>query len=258
MEPNIPLKTATDVVGIRRSCRIAAEILRSVAAHVDRGMSARELDRIAAALMRQFGVLAGVAPGFPGSICVSVNDVAAHGVPGPERLVNGDIVTIDVAVLSEGWYGDVAASFAVGRLAADKQRLLETARSALAAAIGATRAGGRIGDLGAAVLETAESGGCVVLQEFVGHGIGSTLHEEPVVPHTGSRGEGLPIVPGMVFTIEPALGLGGTVLRREPDGWSLRTRDRSVVAQFEHTIAVFSGHTEVLTDLTELQRSGSL
>jgi methionyl aminopeptidase len=249
MEPNIPLKTSNEVNGIRASCRIAAEILRSVGAHIEAGISARELDRIAAALMRQFGVQAGVSPGFPGAICISVNDVAAHGVPGGVKLVNGDILTIDVAVLSEGWYGDVAASFAVGVLSEEKQRLLETARSALAAAMGVARAGGRMGDLGAAVLEIAEPQACVVLPEFVGHGIGVALHEEPVVPHTGRRGEGLPIVPGMVFTIEPALGLGASALQREPDGWSLRTRDRSPVAQFEHTVAIFADRTEVLTEL---------
>jgi methionyl aminopeptidase len=249
MEPDIPLKTSTEVDGIRSSCRIASEILRSVAAHVEKGISARELDRIAAALMRQFGVQAGVVPGFPGSICVSINDVAAHGVPGGDKLVNGDIVSIDVAILSEGWYGDVAASYAVGVLSDEKQLLLETARCALASAVEAARAGGRMGDLGATVQETAESQGFVVLPEFVGHGIGRQLHEEPVVAHIGKRGEGLPVVPGMVFTIEPALGLGGPALQKEPDGWSLRTRDRSPVAQFEHTVAIFADHTEVLTEV---------
>jgi methionyl aminopeptidase len=249
MDPDIPLKTSDDVEGIRKSCRIASQVLGSVGAHVARGISARELNRIAAALMRQFGVEAGVAQGFPGSICVSVNDVAAHGIPGREKLENGDVVTIDVAVLSDGWYGDVAASFGVGVLSSDNQLLLDTARRALYAAIGAARAGGRMGDIGAAVQEIADPTGCAVLPEFVGHGIGRRLHEEPAVPHTGRRGEGLPIVPGMVFTIEPALGLGGAALQREPDGWSIRTRDRSAAAQFEHTVAVFAGHTEVLTEL---------
>jgi methionyl aminopeptidase len=249
MDPEIPLKTSVEVEGIRNSCRIAAEILRSVGAHVERGISTRELDRIAAALMRQFGVEAGVVPGFPGSICISVNDVAAHGIPGREKLATGDIVTIDVAVLSTGWYGDVAASFAVGDLSIEKRLLVETARCALAAAIEAARAGGRMGDLGAAILEIAEVQSFVVLPEFVGHGIGGKLHEEPAVPHTGRKGEGLPIVPGMVFTIEPALGMGGKALQKEPDGWSLRTRDRSTVAQFEHTVAVFADRTEVLTEL---------
>ena len=249
MEPDILLKTSQDVDGIRNSCRIAAEILNSVAAHVKGGISARKLDRIAAALMRQFGAQPGVASGFPGSICVSVNDVAAHGVPGREKLAGGDIVTIDVSVLFEGWYGDVAATYAVGELSAEKHLLLETTRCAVAAAVEVARAGARMGDLGAAVQGIAESQGFAVLAELVGHGIGRELHEEPVVPHIGDRGEGLPIVPGMVFTIEPALGLGGAALQKEPDGWSLRTRDRSPVAQFEHTIAVFADHTEVLTDL---------
>jgi methionyl aminopeptidase len=199
--------------------------------------------------MRQFGVEAGIAPGFPASICVSVNEVAAHGIPGREKLADGDLLTIDVAVYSRGWYGDVAASYGVGALSAARQRLLEAARSALAAAVEAARAGGRMGDLGAAVEEVAESRGCVVLPEFVGHGIGGALHEDPVVPHTGQRGTGLPVVPGMVFTIEPALGLGGAALHRDPDGWSLRTRDGSPVAQFEHTVAIFANRTEVLTEI---------
>jgi methionyl aminopeptidase len=249
MDPDIILKTSKDVAGIRNSCRIAAEILRSVSTHVRPGISTQELDRIAAALMRQFGVKAGIPAGFPGTICVSVNEVAAHGVPGRKKLDEGDIVTIDIAVLFEGWYGDVAATYSVGLVSAEKQRLLDAAGHALAAAIGVARRGGRIGDLGAAVLEIAEPQGCVVLPEFVGHGIGRQLHEEPVVPHSGRRGDGLPIVPGMVFTIEPALALETTSLHRDPDGWSLRTEDRSPVAQFEHTVAVFADRTDVLTEL---------
>ena len=249
MKPDIPLRTAEEVAAIWNSCRIAAEILRSVSAHIEPGITTLEMDRIAAALMRQYGVQPGVAEGFPGSICISVNEVAAHGVPRRQKLQEGDLVTVDVSVLAEGWYGDVAASFAVGALSADRQRLLEAAGGALAAAIQAVRAGSRMGDIGAAVEAVAASRACVVLPEFVGHGVGRKLHEDPAVPHTGRRGEGLPILPGMVFAIEPALGLGETALHREPDGWSLRTRDGSEVAQFEHTVAVFADRTEVLTEL---------
>lgn len=249
MKPDIPLRTAEEVAGIWNSCRIAAEILRSVSAHIEPDITTLEMDRIAAALMRQYGVQPGVAEGFPGSICVSVNEVAAHGVPRRQKLREGDLVTVDVSVLADGWYGDVAASFAVGALSADRQRLLEAAGAALAAAIQAARTGSRMGDIGAAVEAVAASRACVVLPEFVGHGVGRKLHEDPAVPHTGKRGEGLPILPGMVFAIEPALGLGETALQRESDGWSLRTRDGSEVAQFEHTVAVFADRTEVLTEL---------
>jgi methionyl aminopeptidase len=249
VESDIPLKTSDEVEHIRRSCQIAAEILHSVAGHIEASISTQELDRIAAALMRQYGVQSGVAAGFPGAICVSVNEVAAHGVPCRQKLKAGDILTLDVAVRFDEWYGDVAATFGVGDLSVEKQRLLDAARKALAAAIRAARRGLRLGDVGAAVLAVAESQACMVLPEFVGHGIGRRLHEEPAVPHTGRRGEGLPIVPGMVFTIEPALGLGEAALHRDLDGWSLRSRDGSPVAQFEHTVAVFADHTEVLSEL---------
>jgi methionyl aminopeptidase len=249
VNPDIPLKTSDEVLAIRRSCKIAAEILRSVSSHIKQGISTLELDKIAAALMEKSGVQAGVAKGFPGTICTSVNEVAAHGVPNNRRLRSGDLITIDVAVVAGGWYGDVAASFGVGEISEDKQSLLSSARRALTAALQAARSGSRMGDIGAAVLEVAEPQGCAVLPEFVGHGIGRQLHEEPVVPHMGRRGEGLPIVPGMVFSIEPALGLGAVRLDRDSDGWSLVTRDRSPVAQFEHTVAIFANRTEVLTDL---------
>jgi len=244
---DIPLKTSEEVDGIRKSCRIAARILQEVSAHVEKGISTLELDKIAAALMRQYDALPGVTAGFPGSTCISVNEVAAHGVPSPHKLRKGDIITIDVAVLWRGWFGDSAASFGVGVLSAEKQRLIETAKKALTAAVRAARRGSRMGDVGAAVLAVAGEQQCVVLPEFVGHGIGRKLHEEPGVPHTGERGQGLPIVAGMVFTLEPVLGLGGVQVRKEADGWSLRSLDRSPVAQFEHTVAVFANRTEVLT-----------
>lgn len=247
VNPDIPLKTSEEVDGIRKSCQIACRILQAVAAQVETGISTLELDGIAADLMRHYDALPGVTVGFPGSICISVNEVAAHGVPSPQKLREGDIVTIDVAVLWNGWFGDAAASFGVGVLSTEKERLVAAAKRALAAAVQAARRGSRMGDVGAAVLSVAEEQQCVVLPEFVGHGIGRKLHEEPVVPHTGTRGQGLPIVAGMVFTLEPALSLEAVTIRKEPDGWSLRSLDRSPVAQFEHTVAVFANHTEVLT-----------
>lgn len=249
MIPDIPLKTSDDVDAVRRSCRIAAQILESTARHIREGISSLELDRIAAALMRQFGVSPGVPEGFPGSICVSVNDIAAHGVPDSRKLKTGDILTVDITVLCRGWYGDLAASYPVGSVSGQRRRLLESSRMALHAAMQAVRAGSRMGDVGAAVLEAVEKRSCVVLPEFVGHGIGRSLHEEPAVPHTGRRGEGLPIVPGMVLTVEPAVALTASPLRKLDDGWSLKMSDRSPVAQFEHTLAVFSDRTEVLTKL---------
>lgn len=255
MIPDIPLKTSDEVAHIHKSCRIAAAVLRSTGSHVQEGVSTRALDRIAAGLMRHYGAESGVAPGFPGSICTSVNEVAAHGVPTGLTLRRGDIITIDVAVLHNGWHGDAAATFAVGEVSPLRARLVEAAGQALIAAVRAVRAGVRIGDVGAAVQAVSEENGFVVLSEFHGHGIGRKLHEEPAVPHTGTEGVGLPIVPGMVFTVEPALSPGSEKVVKGKDGWSLHSADGSVVAQFEHTVAVFAGRTEVLTvadgDLTE-------
>jgi methionyl aminopeptidase len=247
MDPDIPLKTSDEVESIRHSCRLAAAILEAVGARVREGVSTRELDRIAAELMDRLGVVPGVPSGFPGSICTSVDEVAAHGVPSSRKLRRGSIVTVDVAVLSAGWYGDAAATLAVGTLSERRSRLLVAAREAVEAAIGAVRAGARLGDLGAAVRKVAARGNCTILPDLVGHGIGRSLHEEPSIPYTGRIGEGMRIVAGMVFTLEPALGLGSTKIRKARDGWSLYSSDRHSVAQFEHTIAVFAGRTEVLT-----------
>jgi len=243
----ILLKTSADVAAIRASCRLAAEVLRTVGEWVVPGVSTRELDLLALQRIRQQGAEPAVDARFPGSICISVNDVAAHGVPCGYRLEEGDAVTVDVAVRLGGWCGDAAGTFAAGRASERITGLLGCARRALQAGLAAARAGLRLGDLGAAIQREAAGGGCTVLAELVGHGIGASLHEDPEVPPCGLPGEGLPIVPGMVFTLEPALCWGEGRLETGKDGWSLRTVDRSPVAQFEHTIAVFRDRTEVLT-----------
>lgn len=249
MEPFVPLKTSADVAGIRRACRAAASILHALKAAIAPGVTTRRLDDASAALMRSWGALPAVPAGFPGNICVSVNEVAAHGVPDDRRLRNGDLVTIDVSLVLEGWCGDAAATYPVGEPDGDCLRVWAAARSALAAGVAAVRAGGHLGDIGAAILSEAGRHDCVVISELVGHGIGRRLHEEPQVFHTGRAGEGPPIVPGMVLTVEPALALGaGRIVKRE-DGWSLVTMDGAPAAQFEHTVAVFRERTEVLTRL---------
>jgi methionyl aminopeptidase len=248
MRPRIVLKTSAEVAGIRESCRLAVRVLAAVREALAPGVSTAELERLAARRIREAGGEPALTPGFPGSICLSVNEVAAHGAPSEYRLVAGDTVSVDVAVRLGGWCGDAAACFVAGEADEPTRRLLDAARDALRAGLRAVRAGGYLGDVGAAVERTAGERGCSVLAELVGHGIGAELHEDPEVPPTGRPGEGQRIVPGMVFTLEPALSLGSGSLVAGADGWSWRTADGARTAQFEHTLAVFRDRTEVLTE----------
>lgn len=247
MERYVPLKTSAEVAGIRASCRIAAEVLRHVTRQVREGVSTRELDVAAARRIARRGAAAAMPEGFPGSIAVSVNDVAAHGAPSGYRLRRGDLVSIDVAVRYEGWHGDAALSVGVGRLDRRKRRLLAAARAALRAASRAARAGGHLGDIGAAVQAVAARRGCTVVGEMEGHGLGRELHEEPAVPSVAEAGTGARIVAGMVLTVEPVLCTGQALLEPCGDGWGLRLADGGAAVHFEHTLAVFRGRTEVLT-----------
>ena len=185
---------------------------------------------------------------FPGNSCTSVNHVAAHGIPGDYRLVAGDLVTIDLTVEYDRWHGDCAWTFSVDQVDADDRRLIRAAWNTTMEAIKATKAGIRMGDIGSVISQTAKRYGCSVLDSFVGHGIGRDMHEEPMVLNSGEQGVGVPIVPGMVFTIEPIVCLGDADVQTMEDGWTVVTADASRCAQFEHTIAVFSDRTEILTN----------
>jgi methionyl aminopeptidase len=249
MDEGINLKTSVDVARIRRACRLAERCLRFLADRVRPGISTRQLDRLAGEFLVQNGgqpALRGYR-GFPGCICASVNNVAAHGVPTPVSLEEGDVLTLDITVSVDGWHGDAAWTFLVGGGGPDARRLLRAAWAAHLAGIRAARAGGRLGDVGEAVQEAAHRYGCSVIEDYVGHGIGRALHEDPMVPNFGQRDTGTRIVPGMVFTVEPMLNLGGRETRVSSDGWSLVTSDGSLSAQFEQTVAVFRDYTEVLT-----------
>jgi methionyl aminopeptidase len=247
--PDISLKTSVEVAMIRRSCRLAADVLEALAARLEPGISTAELDRLAAERIREGGAEPAVDGLFPGSVCLSVNEVAAHGVPSHYRLRAGDTVIADVALCLDGWCGDAAATFVAGAAQGPVTGLLAAARAATEAGVGAVRAGARIGDIGSAIEAAAGCRGYRVLADFVGHGIGRRLHEEPAVPHTGLAGEGIRLVPGMVITIEPVLSLGAGVVLRGDDGWSFRVADGARAAQFEHTVAVFRDRSEVLTGI---------
>jgi methionyl aminopeptidase len=249
MDAEISLKTSVDVARVRRACRAAERCLRRLAPCVRPGISTVELDRLAGRFIQEAGVESALRGyrGFPGYICASVNNVAAHGIPTNRELEKGDVLSIDITTRVEGWHGDAAWTFLVGEASPDGRRLVKAAWAACQAGITAAVAGAHIGDVGAAIQETARRFGCSVIEDYVGHGIGRAMHEDPMVPNIGAPDTGLRIVPGMVFTVEPMLNLGGREVKVAPDGWTLATVDGSLSAQFEHTIAVFRDYTEVLT-----------
>ena len=249
MERDIPLKTRLDVGYVRRACALVEDTLRAIKEMIRPGMTTGEINRFCENRIaeREAGKALKGYRGFPSVICASINQVAAHGLPSSILLEEGDLVTIDITVELGGWYGDGSWSFLVGRGSPDSRRLLKAAWLASMAGIQAAVAGNRLGDVGYAVGEMARKYGCGVLENFVGHGIGRSIHEEPMVLPTGAPGEGLPVVPGMVFTIEPILTLGEGKTKTLEDGWSVVTTDGAPCAQFEHTVAVFGETTEVLT-----------
>jgi methionyl aminopeptidase len=248
-EMYIPLKTSVDVARIRRSCRIVEKVLRYLSSYIKKGIKTKELDAIA----EQFIVKNGAVPalkgynGFPSAICTSVNNVAAHGMPSDYILMDGDIITIDTTIAVDGWYGDGAWTYIVGEERVETKRLIKAAWQANLAGIMAINTRGYIGDIGFSINAVAEKYGCSIIQEYVGHGIGQTMHEDPRIPNVGKRGTGMRITAGMVFTIEPILNLGKPDVTIREDGWSIVTSDNCLSAQFEHTVAVFKDRIEILT-----------
>jgi methionyl aminopeptidase len=249
MDAEISLKTSVDVARIRRASRMAEKSLRYLAPFVRPRITTAELDRLAGRFLeanKAEPTLRGYR-GFPGCICTSVNNVAAHGIPTNTPLEPGDLLSIDITTSVNGWHGDAAWTYLIGEGNPDARRLMKAAWAACLAGIRVAHAGNRIGDVGSAIQEAARRSGCSVIEDYVGHGIGRAMHEDPMVPNFGAADTGLRIVPGMVFTIEPMLNLGAREVHVSSDGWTLVTTDGSLSAQFEQTVAVFRDYTEVLT-----------
>jgi len=249
LKDTMPLKTSIDVARIRRSCRVVADTLTYLARYLTEGTTTEAIDRMAEEYIRHRGghpSLKGYR-GFPKTLCISVNNTAAHGIPDQYTFERGDIVSIDTTIDVDGWHGDGAWTYIVGDGSPDARRLLRAAWQANLAGIKNVRAGGQLGDIGEAISRTAASFGCSVIQDYVGHGIGRNLHEDPLVPNFGEKGQGEKIVAGMVFTIEPIVCLGGKDVKVLEDGWTVITADGSLSAQFENTVAVFENRLEVLT-----------
>jgi len=246
----ITCRSAAEIDRMRGANRLVADVLATLEAAVARGISTGELDETAERLVRA----AGAEPafkgyrGFPATLCISVNEEVIHGIPSPKRaLQDGDIVSIDLGAKLHGFYGDSAVTVPVGRIPARTTELLQVTRDALDRAIAQVRVGGRLSDLGHAVQQWAESHGFSIVREFVGHGIGERLHEEPQIPNYGLPGRGPKLAEGMVLAIEPMIALGRPETRVLADGWTAVTRDGSVAAHFEHTVAVTAAGPLVLT-----------
>src|SRR5210317_562863 len=248
----IVLKTPEEIEKMRVAGQLAGEVLRMIREHVRPGITTGELDDICHAYItgEQQAIPAPLNyRGFPKSICTSLNQVVCHGIPGEKKLKNGDILNIDITVIKDGWHGDTSKMFLVGEPTVRAQRLCEVAHEAMVRGIQTVKPGLRLGDIGHAIQSFAEGKGYSVVRDYCGHGIGKVFHEDPQVLHYGRPGVGELLVPGMVFTIEPMINLGKKDTRLLADGWTVHTKDRSLSAQWEHTLAVTEEGFDVLTKL---------
>ncbi len=245
------LKSPAEIEAMKAAGRLSAAVLREVGARCVPGVTTLELDEFAEDYIRAHG---GVPTfkgycGFPGSICASINEQVVHGIPSSRaRLQSGDIVSIDVGATVDGWAGDNAWTFAVGKVSPEKQRLLKVTEQCMWAGISAARAGNRLGDIGHAVQSVAKQAGLGVVRDYTGHGIGHTMHEEPNVPNFGMKHTGLRLEPGMTICIEPMITLGTHKTHVMADGWLVVTRDGKPAAHFEKTIAVTEGDPILISD----------
>lgn len=252
MSTVVPIKTSDEIEAMRRAGQGAAQVLEMIAPFVQPKVTTEELnERCHAFITETLG--ATPAPlnyrGFPKSICTSVNHVVCHGIPSEKALKEGDIVNIDVTIILDGWHGDTSRMFYVGEPSVKARRICEVAHQALMIGIDEVRPGATLGDIGHAIQAYAESERCSVVREYCGHGIGRQFHEPPQVLHYGKPGEGVVLEAGMTFTIEPMINLGKPQTRLLPDDWTVITRDRSLSAQWEHTLAVTETGVDVLTQL---------
>jgi len=249
----IPIKSSKEIDKMRQACRTASEVLDRVTDLIRPGISTKEVDQAAADLMAEAGVQSaflGYRLGhrvFPGNICISLNDEIVHGIGSQRRIQYGDIVKLDIGVVQDGWVGDTAYTVAVGMIDERTERLLRVTETALRRAIEIMREGVRLGDVCATIEEIAVSEGFNVVREFVGHGVGRKLHEEPQVPNYGRRGSGPRLKAGMTLAIEPMINSGNAAVKLLDDGWTVCTADGMPSAHFEHTVLITRDGPEILT-----------
>ncbi len=245
----IIVKSDHDLMGMRKSCRLASRVRDALVGRVTPGVTTLELAQYADQLIREGGGQSAFLGyrGFPGQICVSVNEEVVHGIPSDRRIAMGDIVSLDVGVVFGDYFGDTATTVMVGVTDPAVLRLVRTTERALAAAIALARPGGRLSDVSHAVQAVVEAEGFSVVRDFVGHGIGKNLHEDPQIPNYGVPGRGPRLRSGMTLAIEPMVNMGGSAVRVLKDGWTVVTRDARFSAHAEHTIAVREDGAEILT-----------
>lgn len=249
----IPIKTAKEADKMRQACRTASEILERVVELIRPGVSTKEVDEAAADFMSEANVKSaflGYRLGhrvFPGNICISLNDEVVHGIGSQRRIQYGDVVKLDIGVIEGGWVGDTATTVPVGVIDQRTEKLLQVTERALNRAISVANEGGRLGDICAAVEDEALENSFSVVREFVGHGVGRKLHEEPQVPNFGKRGIGPRLRPGMTLAIEPMINMGTAAVRLLDDGWTVCTADGMPSAHFEHTVLITKEAPEILT-----------
>jgi methionyl aminopeptidase len=245
----IIVKSAREVATMREAGRVVAEVLKILAEQLRPGMKTKELDKIAAREIEKRGARPSFKGyrGFPANLCVSVNDEIVHGIPGERVLREGDVVSLDLGAVLNGFQGDAALTVGLGEISPQSRDLIATTESALMAGIAAARAGATLGDISVAIQHRAESGGYSVVREYTGHGIGRDMHEEPQIPNYGVAGSGPVLKKGMTLALEPMVNVGDWHTRVDDDRWTVRTADGSISAHFEHTIAITDGEAEVLT-----------
>ena len=239
-EAMIVCKSPAELERMRAANALVAKVLEELQAMVAPGATTNELDTAAESRVREAGAVPAFKGyhGYPATLCTSINDAVVHGIPSDRRLVKGDILSLDMGVVLDGYYGDSALTVGVGTISEQAETLLRVTRQALERAIERVRVGGRVSDLGHAVQQCVEMSGFSVVREFVGHGIGTQLHEEPQIPNYGEPGRGPRLLEGMVLAIEPMVNAGGPEVRVLDDGWTAVTRDGSLSAHFEHSVAV--------------------
>ena len=252
---SITYKDAAEIEGMRTACRLASEVLDYLTPLIQPGITTLDIDRLAAEYMQKQGSVSATLgyqppgyPPYPASLCTSVNHVVCHGIPNEKPLKKGDIVNVDVTVIKDGWYGDTSRMFVIGEASIAAKRLVQLTFEAMWHGIVKVKPGIRLGDIGHAIQKFAEGNGFSVVREFCGHGIGRRFHEEPQVLHYGRPGTLEELKPGMTFTIEPMINLGRREVKEHGnDGWTIVTRDRSLSAQWEHTVLVTDAGYAVLT-----------
>jgi methionyl aminopeptidase len=246
----ILIKTAEEIELMRESNQLVSKTLAELAGYIKPGVSTERLDQLAEAFIRDHGAVPGFLgyQGYPKTLCTSVNSEVVHGIPSEKVILkDGDLISVDCGVVKDGFYGDTAFSFEVGEVSIEVRRLLSTTRECLIKGVEVAVDGNRVGDIGYAVQQHAESSGYSVVREMVGHGLGRNMHEAPEVPNYGRRGSGQKLKKGMVICIEPMINMGRRQIRQESDGWTIRAADNKPSAHFELAVAIDKGEADILS-----------